>query len=238
MHPVWFVFYLLALALLGACFGSFACCQTWRLRYREKNQSLGPRSLCLHCKKQLKWYDNIPVLSWLILKGRCRHCHKKIGLAEFLSELALLIIFPLLGLHFWPALQTTLPIILLPIGQLLFLLALVTVLWMLLLYDAKWQKLPSRLLVIANLLAIFYAGLTLWLSALSPEVTDVFASIKSSLFSLLISVAVLAGIYYLLYFLSNEQAVGSGDWLLCLPIALVLGHWWLALIELFLSNFF
>ena len=53
---------------------------------------------------------------------------------------------------------------------------------------------------------------------------------------LLGAVAILAGTYFLLYFFSKEKLVGSGDWLIALPIALILGHWWLALVVLFLSN--
>ena len=51
------------------------------------------------------------------------------------------------------------------------------------------------------------------------------------------SVAILAGIYYLLYKISREKLVGGGDWILALAIAIMLGSWWLALIALFLSNF-
>ena len=51
------------------------------------------------------------------------------------------------------------------------------------------------------------------------------------------SVAILSGVYYLLYFFSKEKLVGGGDWILCLAIGLVLGDWRLALIELFLANF-
>ncbi len=58
-----------------------------------------------------------------------------------------------------------------------------------------------------------------------------------SLLSLLGSVAILAGVYYLLYVLSKERLVGGGDWLLCLAIGLLLRDWKLALVELFFANF-
>jgi len=38
-----------------------------------------PRSRCPQCKKLISWYDNVPVLSYLILGGKCRHCRKKIS---------------------------------------------------------------------------------------------------------------------------------------------------------------
>ncbi len=49
---------------------------------------------------------------------------------------------------------------------------------------------------------------------------------------------ILAGTYYLLYVFSHEKLVGGGDWILCLAVALILGNWWLALVELFLANLF
>ena len=92
------LFYIL-LFILGSCFGSFLCCQARRLHLKVagKGKKLGARSVCLQCNYQLKWYDNIPVLSWLFLRGKCRKCGKKIGFAEFLSELGLGLAFLALG---------------------------------------------------------------------------------------------------------------------------------------------
>jgi prepilin signal peptidase PulO-like enzyme (type II secretory pathway) len=53
---------------------------------------------------------------------------------------------------------------------------------------------------------------------------------------LLGALLVLPLLYYFLYKLSNEQWVGSGDWILCIPLALVLGNFWLAFFCLFTSN--
>jgi leader peptidase (prepilin peptidase)/N-methyltransferase len=60
--------------LTGAILGSFANVVIYRL---PKNESVvRPRSHCQNCKKPVAWYDNIPILSWFILRGRCRHCHQ------------------------------------------------------------------------------------------------------------------------------------------------------------------
>ena len=85
------------LAIVGAGLGSFACCQAWRIRKGDKSV----RSHCMNCSYQLKWYDNIPIVSWLMLGGKCRKCHKKIGLAELIAELALAAIFAL-SYVIWP----------------------------------------------------------------------------------------------------------------------------------------
>src|SRR5437660_12921449 len=66
---------LMGLAFLGACgaaIGSFVNVLAYRLPRRES--IVTPRSRCPHCGTQIAGYDNIPVVSWLVLRGRCRHC--------------------------------------------------------------------------------------------------------------------------------------------------------------------
>ncbi|MFO7652501.1 MAG: prepilin peptidase [Candidatus Krumholzibacteriia bacterium] len=68
---------LAAAALMGACLGSFANVLIYRL---PRNLSvMGPRSFCPACRAQVAWHDNVPVLSWLLLRGRCRQCHAAIS---------------------------------------------------------------------------------------------------------------------------------------------------------------
>src|ERR1700750_1260998 len=64
-------------ALFGLLIGSFLNVVAWRL---PRGESLAkPRSKCPGCGTQLKAYDNVPVLSWLLLRGRCRGCGEKIS---------------------------------------------------------------------------------------------------------------------------------------------------------------
>ncbi len=71
---------------LGACFGSFSNVLIYRL---PRNLSVvGPRSFCPGCKKQLAWYDNIPLVSWLLLRARCRRCQTTIPVRYFLLEVS------------------------------------------------------------------------------------------------------------------------------------------------------
>jgi leader peptidase (prepilin peptidase)/N-methyltransferase len=75
-----------AAALLGAILGSFANVLIHRL---PRNLSVvGPRSRCPACGITIAWYDNVPVLSWLVLRARCRHCGMSIPLRYLLVELA------------------------------------------------------------------------------------------------------------------------------------------------------
>lgn len=62
---------------IGACVGSFLNVVVWRLPRGESLMT--PPSHCPRCNRQLKWYDNIPILGWLKLGGRCRFCKEPIS---------------------------------------------------------------------------------------------------------------------------------------------------------------
>jgi leader peptidase (prepilin peptidase)/N-methyltransferase len=73
-------------AMFGAAFGSFLNVCILRL---PKDESLvHPRSRCPHCGYQLAWFDNVPVLSWVLLRGRCRRCRAPISAQYPLIELS------------------------------------------------------------------------------------------------------------------------------------------------------
>lgn len=80
------MYYVLAAALLGSVIGSFLNVLIVRLP-RDESIVL-PRSHCPQCGRTIAWYDNIPILSWLLLKGRCRHCGQGISLQYPLIEAA------------------------------------------------------------------------------------------------------------------------------------------------------
>lgn len=67
--------YLLLLTLLGLSVGSFLNVVTTRL---PAGKSLVGRSRCPKCKAVIRWYDNVPIVSFVVLSGRCRQCHKPI----------------------------------------------------------------------------------------------------------------------------------------------------------------
>jgi leader peptidase (prepilin peptidase)/N-methyltransferase len=71
--------------LLGLAFGSFlnVCLSRWP----EGESVVAPRSHCRNCTHTLSWWENIPLFSWVALRGRCRNCHAWIGVRYPLVEL-------------------------------------------------------------------------------------------------------------------------------------------------------
>lgn len=211
---------ILFVAMFGAAMGSFACCQARRIGLSKKEKKdLGERSVCLACRKQLKWYDNIPILSWTLLRGKCRYCGKKIGKTELISELAGLVAFLVGFRHFYIEGEISVMIG----GRMLVFGMLLTILLIVGIYDALTKEMPVKLLMASIGLAGVYF------------ILDVFCG-RVEWGSAGIGILLLAGIYYLLYKISNEQLVGGGDFMMCLAIALVVHDWWLAIWVLFLAN--
>ena len=74
-----------AIFALGLAFGSFLNVCIYRLPLGRS--VVAPRSACPHCGKQIPLYDNLPVLSWLVLLGKCRNCKKPISARYLVVEL-------------------------------------------------------------------------------------------------------------------------------------------------------
>ena len=235
------VVFLIFSFVIGACFGSFLCCQARRMHIKTSPSSgkpkkgirqskpahLGNRSICLSCHRQLKWYDNLPIISWLSLRGRCRYCKQKIGKAEIISELGLAIGFALLSSTINIANAQLSDWIIFGLVALLILTV-----GFLAIYDGLYGQLPTLLLVLAIVIGAFVAIAKVWVASRLHEFDT------SILYDLALAILVLGGIYLILYLISHGKWVGDGDWLLGIALALPLGHPFLALLVLFLSNFF
>lgn len=87
--------------LAGLLFGSFLNVCISRLPAHESIVS--PRSRCTSCGHTIRWYDNIPVLSWLLLRARCRDCKARISWRYPAVELAVGLWFALAGAKLWSA---------------------------------------------------------------------------------------------------------------------------------------
>jgi leader peptidase (prepilin peptidase) / N-methyltransferase len=223
--------------------GSFAGATVWRLRARQlvedkadgekidakEYKTLQPltkatlatdRSRCLHCGHELKWYDLLPLVSWLSTGGKCRYCHKKIGSFEPIIELGMAIFF-IASYLLWPEIATTLDTV--QFGLWLMSGVLLAILFA---YDVKWFLLPNR--VVFPLIGVGAIVATLRLF----ETDD----ITAALLELAAAVAILSGLYLMLWYFSKGKWIGFGDVKLGLALALLLGGWQLAFLTLFLAN--
>ncbi len=234
----------IALVLVGLCLGSFAGATAWRLRARQlvQDKEAGQnynhteykslhklasasvtkdRSQCLHCSYVLKWYDLIPVLSWIVLRGKCRNCRKPIGYLEPLIELGVAAFF-VLSYMLWPYSLST-PF---EIGRLIIWLASGVGLAILFIYDLKWFLLPDKV----NLTLIGLGVLSSIFVLINSE------DLVSTLGSIGGAVIVLSGIYFVLYKISKGKWIGFGDIKLGLALALLLADFRLAFLALFAAN--
>ena len=234
----------IALGLFGAALGSFAAASVWRLRARQLvadkkageeydkkeykrlkkiiAKPLDDHSQCLHCSYKLKWYDMIPVVSWLALRGKCRNCRQPIGWFEFLMEIGVAAFF-ILSYAFWPGGIAT------GYEMAHFALWLIAgvIMSILFAYDVKWFLLPDKLNLALAIVGLAIVGVRI------AETGDV----TGTLLSALAGVAILSGLYAVLYFVSKGRWIGFGDVKLNIGLALILVDWQLALTALFLANF-
>ena len=77
---------LIFIGLFGITIGSFLGLSYWRMPNNES--VIFPRSFCPLCKKTINYFDNIPFLSWIILKGKCRNCSNRISKSYPLIEIS------------------------------------------------------------------------------------------------------------------------------------------------------
>ena len=175
------------LAVFGAVFGSFLDCAISRWAAGDAHP-FGGRSRCGSCGHTLSAPDLIPVFSWLFLRGRCRHCGKKIPADCLVSELAGAAAFAGLGARFGPCLE---------LGQWL---VLAVTLLALSLTDMAKRIIPDKLLVFAA------ANRVLWFFVLSQGTEEIFTALKACAVPAALLVLVL-----LAEKLTDREVMGGGD---------------------------
>ena len=212
------------LGVLGLLVGSFLNVVIWRL---PRGESLShPGSACPHCGHPIRWWDNIPVLSWLALRGRCRDCGEPISWRYPAVELATGILFCLVG---WWALAGELSIASPPGGTVALVLTLVAFLYLaaisiaLSMIDLDTHKLPNKIVLPGYVVGVALLGA---------------ASILSAEYDALVRGGIgLAAMFaaYLLMTLAYPGGMGFGD----VKLAGVLGFYlaWLGWGELLVGAF-
>ncbi len=91
-------FVIVVAAVYGLLIGSFVNAWAYRLA-NGRSIVRQKRSICPHCGVQIRAYDNIPVLSWVLLRGRCRDCHQRIHWRYPVGETLTAVLFALVAAH-------------------------------------------------------------------------------------------------------------------------------------------
>lgn len=196
----------------GAMIGSFLNAVLWRLRSKES--FIVGRSYCPECRHVLSSADLVPIVSYLLLGGKCRYCRKPICPSYLLVEVAAGTLFLLAALQVTSE-QVILGTAWLP--QLLLFWYFIAVLILVFVYDLRYMLiLPSVTLPAA---AVAFVGNL---------------ALGRSWWSLLLGGAVGAGFFYLQLVLSRGEWIGGGDVYLGLLLGMILG-WPLVLVALFLA---
>lgn len=217
----------IVLACLGLIFGSFLNASVWRLheqaelakrpkKGKTKNRKIAitadrlsilrGRSLCPNCGHVLAASDLVPIFSWLFLRGECRYCKHPISWQYPLVELITASVF-VFSYYFWPLSLSGYGLV-----SFCFWLALTVGFIALFIFDLKWYILPDKIvwplvgLVVIELLVkiIFYGG-------------GLQAIYIAALGALLI-----AGLFFILFAVSDGHWIGGGDVKLGLVIGILL----------------
>jgi prepilin signal peptidase PulO-like enzyme (type II secretory pathway) len=170
------------LLIVGLVFGSFISALTWR--YPLGISIAKGRSICPNCRKQIAWYDNIPLFSFILLGGKCRNCKKKISfrypaieLSTALGFLLTLQGFPLQGVY--------------SIYSLIFDLILFCVLEIIFIIDLEHQVIPDLFIFLGLFFLLF--------------------TVHGSLFANLLSGLLCASFLLVIHLLTKGRGMGLGD---------------------------
>ena len=199
--------------ILGALWGSFANVCILRLPL-DKGVVTG-RSFCPNCKKLIIWKDNIPIISFLLLKGKCRQCKKPISfqytLVEILSLLSFLLIYYLYGISI-----TTLLLIIL---ALLFIIIFFI--------DLKHFIIPNTLTFPLMILG--------FIKSFIPNLDEIFPNYIDSLIGGLFGYGIIWSIIFFYKQVRKKDGMGLGD----AKLFAVIGFWfgWISIpFVIFLSS--
>jgi len=197
--------------IFGLVVGSFL--NVVILRLGTKKSALKGRSFCPHCKHTLAWYDLIPVLSFVLLKGRCRYCAKKISwqypLVELATGLVFLQAFVILSVAKDPSVLPQIPRFLVSLGMTILvvrcglLLAVCSLLIIIFVYDLKHYLIPDKIIFPAIVVAFLYQ-ISLRLTAYGQRLT------LTTFYPLLAAFGA-ATFFLLLVLITHGKGMGVGD---------------------------
>lgn len=183
--------------LFGTIVGSFL--NVVILRY-DTPLTLGGRSKCFSCNKTLNWYELIPVLSFLLQRGKCRKCGSRISNQYFFVEIFTGLSFLFVFMQNFTVAETA------------FLFFITSVLVIIFVYDLKHKIIPDSFSFLFASLAFFYLFIDFEkLSFLFPNFWDLLAGPILFLF------------FFLLWYFSQGRWIGLGDAKLAVGMGWLLG---------------
>lgn len=218
--------------LLGSCIGSFLNVCIYRIPREES--IIAPRSHCPGCGALIAWFDNIPLLSILLLRARCRHCRRAISLRYPAVELLTGVLFLLVWLKF-PVASVARPLALAPLSS----LAMVPVYWVALsglilgtFVDLEHMIIPDRVSLGGILTGVLFSMLVPGLHGQGDWYGGLISALLGAVvgFGLLWSIAVLGRLVF------RKDAMGMGDVKLMGAIGAYLG-WPAVVFTLMASSF-
>ena len=216
--------FILLFFVLGAMVGSFLNVCIVRLPHEQS--VVKPRSHCVYCKKSILWCDNIPLISYLILKGRCRFCQKRISSRYFFVEL--ITAFTFIGFYSYFGLD----ILLLPY------LVMVSGFIVAIFVDFKHRIIPDEISVGGGAVGLILSFLIPSLHGIEKiSIVAHFQSLGASLMGMLIGGSLIYGMGVLGDALFKKESMGGGDVKFLGMIGAFLG-WELAILTFFIAPLF
>lgn len=200
--------------ILGLCIGSFINVVIYRVP--NSMSLIYPSSHCPKCNHEIKWYDNIPVLSYIILKGKCRNCKQKISIIYPLVELSVGIMYLVIYLVYKFSFDT------------LFNIIFFSILLPLSVIDEKTTYIPLSFnisLVVLSVLKILVFSLTY----------DSFPYLDYIIGGL-VGGFIFLTIYLISKLILKKEALGTGDIILFFAVGLFLDYKNVLLVILFSST--
>jgi len=212
--------------LFGLAFGSFLnVCLT---RLPEEESVVAPRSHCRNCDHNLSWWENLPLLSWILLRGRCRSCRNWIGLRYPLVELAVGLLWAGCWFAFSPPLFTQEPTSIatpnLVAGALTQVVGSQILCWMLValaVLDLENFWLPDLITLPGIALGFIYTLLRSWSSSTLARPINLVDTAWQSLLAILGGAGLILLIRLVYWVVRRQEGMGLGD----AKLMAMLGAW-------------
>lgn len=195
--------------LLGSIIGSFLNVVIYR--FNTGMTMVRGRSICMTCNRNLRWYELIPILSFLIQSGKCRRCASRISHQYPIVEFGTAIIFALIAFKFMPILAVSFWSYLLAVVLYIFIFCLLIVISV---YDLRHKIIPDKL--VYTFIAISFLSMFLNYSGFGHLL--VIPSWQSLLAGPILSLPFVS-----LWYFSKGRYMGLGDGKLILGIGWLLG---------------